>query len=166
MTRSSGLQVADPRYAVRLLYQALAVTLGRDGSGALPRMSPRPLLPKQIVAGASEFAVSSTGQAMGAKVAGSRQRRTYLGYVALHFGLDANPGDGLDEDALITAVLENFAGLMRQHAAQLPGLTFSGLDGIDGDLFVNDTPTKASLPAVLTLTVNFNLTLDLKIEFK
>ena len=156
----SKLTVADPRPALRVLYQALATTLER------PDMKPRPLLAKEIRPGASEFAVSNLAPPQTTpNRGGTLLRRTYLGYVALHFDLTTNPGDGTDEDALITAVLERSGSLLQAHPS--PGVRFAGVGEPDADLFINTLPVEQQTgQAVLTLSVNFALTLDLKVEIQ
>lgn len=154
------LTVADPRPALRVLYQALATTLNR------PDMKPRPLLAKEIIPGASEFAVTNLAAPHSSpNRGGSLIRRTYLGWVALHFDLATNPGDGTDEDALITAVLERTGPLLQAHPT--PGVRFAGAGDPEADLFINTLPVEQqSGTAVLTLTVNFSLTLDLQVQIQ
>lgn len=159
----NGLTVADPRPALRVLYHALKVTLGRDGTRAgLADMTPRPLLAAQIVAGASEFAVSAVAPpSTQSKTGGQFIRRVMQGYVSLHFPLEDNPGDGADEAVLIAAVLERAGALMAAHPA--PGVKFAGMGETPADLFINDTPASLERPAVLTLITNFDLALDLQV---
>ncbi|MDL2342564.1 hypothetical protein QOL99_00175 [Deinococcus sp. MIMF12] len=163
---TTTLTVADPRPALRVLYHALKVTLGRDGTRpGLLDMAPRPLLAAQIVPGASEFAVSAVvPPGAQPKVAGHLIRRVLQGYVSLHFPLGDNPGDGVDEAALIGAVLERAGQVFASYPT--PGVTFAGMGDLASDLFINDAPAELQKPAVLTLTTNFDLVLDLRVELK
>lgn len=122
---------------------------------------------KEIKSGASEYGITALPATRQTVMRGGTiTRKAYAGYVALHFPLDMKPGDGTDEGTLIMAVLERFDQLLQ--AQSFPGVRFAAMSDPDGDLFLNTLPSEQNIPTgdVITLAVNFTLTLDLKVEIQ
>ena len=125
----------------------------------MPRLVPRPLLSSQVLPGTSEFAVSgvTTTPGGGMSAGGLIVRRTYSGYVAVHYDVVTNPGDITPDEALLNAALESFR---LNPAVQVPGVV--GFGNFDTNFRLNEFPEHTGQPPVLSMFVDWELTLDLE----
>jgi hypothetical protein len=125
----------------------------------LPHLAPRPLLSKQVIPGASEFAVSGvvTTPGGGISAGGLVVRRTYSGYVAVHYDVGINPGDITPDEAALDAALEGFR---LNPSVQTPG--FVGFGGFGTNFRLNEFPEHTGQSPVLSMFVDWDLTLDLE----
>ena len=143
----------DAKLILKQLYQHV-----RDHAD-LPQLVPRPLLSRQVIPGASEFSVSGvvTTPGGGMSAGGLIVRRTYSGYVAVHYDVGINPGDITPDEALLNAALETFR---LNPAAQVPGLYSFG--NFPANFRLNEFPEHTGQSPVLSLFVDWDLTLDLE----
>lgn len=125
----------------------------------MPALTARPLLSSQVLPGASEFAVSgvTTTPGGGLSLAGLVVRRTYSGYVAVHYDVSTNPGDITPDEAVINAAFEGFRLIPE---AQVPGVV--GFGGFDTNFRLNEFPEHTGQRPVLSLFFDWDLTLDLE----
>ena len=99
--------------------------------------------------------VTTPGGGIGA--AGLVVRRTYSGYVAVHYDVGINPGDITPDEAALNAALEGFR---LNPAVQTPG--FVAFGGFATNFRLNEFPEHTGQTAVLSLFVDWDLTLDLE----
>jgi len=143
----------DARVILALLYQHV------QKEANLRDLVPRPLLARQVVAGSSEFAVTDVRTLEGGGVGanGLVVRRCYSGYVAVHYAHDTNPGDLTPDEARLNAALEGFRLIP---AVQVPAVYSFG--GFATGFRLNELPRDVQQPEVLTMSTDWDLTLDLE----
>ncbi|WP_407540231.1 hypothetical protein Q0M94_02175 [Deinococcus radiomollis] len=143
----------DAKLILRQLYQHIQVKAN------LPGLLPRPLLSSQMLPGSSEFSVSAvvTTPGGGMSAGGLVVRCTYSGFVAAHYRVDTNPGDLTPDEAALNAALEGFR---LNPAVQTPG--FVNFGGFSTNFSLTEFPEKTGQSPVLTLSVDWDLTLDLE----
>jgi len=112
-----------------------------------------------VVPGASEFAVSGvvTTPGGGMSAGGLIVRRTYSGYVAVHYDVGMNPGDITPDEAALNAALEGFR---LNPAVQVPG--FVGFGGFDTNFRLNEFPEHTGQAPVLSMLADWDIELDLE----
>ncbi|ULH17352.1 hypothetical protein MF271_19370 (plasmid) [Deinococcus sp. KNUC1210] len=89
--------------------------------------------------------------------AGLVVRRTYSGYVAVHYDPAKNPGDLMPDEAALNAALEGFR--------LIPAYQTSGVVAFGGfaiDFKLNEFPEKTGQPPVMSMFADWDLTLDLE----
>ncbi|GGR16778.1 hypothetical protein [Deinococcus ruber] len=125
----------------------------------LPNLEPRPLLAAQIKPGASEFGISGvvTAQGGGMGAAGLVVRRTYSGFVAVHYDPGTNSAALMPDEAALNAALEGFR---LTEAYRTPGVVAFG--GFAIDFKLNEFPEKVGLAPTMSMFADFELTLDLE----
>lgn len=140
---------------LRLVYQRAKVL------GGLTGLTPRALADGEIVAGRSEFAVSGSEEPGNAGWDGDMLvlPRVYSGYVAVHYAGDTDQRLTFGDEARLTAALATFEEDPR--VGQIQGLRGIGL--VPTRWFLNDAPVRAQQPAVLTLSLDWTLGVNLLI---
>lgn len=148
----------DPSLLIRALYQHLKAPVG----GNLAKLQPRPLPDGEIVAGAAEMAVTRTEDLPGGGWCsdGLILPRAYIGYVAVHYALNTDQHTTYPDEARILRTLSSYESLSA--VASEPG--FRTFGSTPSTWFINTEPTKAQKAAVLTLSFDWRLEVDLVIK--
>lgn len=140
---------------LRVLYQRL------KKYGGLPELIPRALQADEIVAGRSEFAVASSQDEDAGGWDGDELLlpRIYRGYVALHYKASLEQRKTFPDEARLAAVLTGFGRDPRVQASA----GFRGFGTAPARWFFNDLPVTQAKPLVLTLSLDWQMQVELRI---
>lgn len=148
----------NPSTLLRLLYQRLKA---RDG-GNLAGLVPRALPDAGILPGTSEFVLTKAMDLDegGWSSAGLLIPRQYQGFIAVHYALDTDQLGTLTDEGNIVRVLSTFP----LHPTVQAEEAFRSFGHASADWFLNTEPVKAQKAAVMTLSFDWSLVVDLTVQ--
>ena len=160
--------MTDPKALLSLLHAHIAAALGRSPPG--PGLKPDKVLtlaalpPRETVPNAAEFALVTFDEGgddadTEPLTGGQIMRRRYIGYVARHFPARTPSLETIDEDLAIQRAFESFWKL--PEVANDSGVVMFAHG--ETHLFINTNTNHEEIPAVLTLSATWALTLDLEV---